>query len=153
MPSSVSTRRWRNLCVWILGIALLLLIIWLVWAAQRTTDPPMRTFVIRVKPKTAAHPWYGKGSQFAFTINGKEAATLHLKRGGIYRFLYRAAPSAHPFYLTSSDTGGDHAVGRVPGSPAPFLCDTTIQISDDYPHTLFYQSAAQPRMGGIIQIR
>lgn len=133
----------------IIIISLILLYLWL---KNRQAKTP-KEFVITYLPKNR-HPWKRIGSTMGFSINGIEGPNLELKRGVPYMFTYASPnPSLHPFYFTTSDIGGVGDDHRISGSPEiDSLGSKVIVFDKHYPNTFYYQSALEPKMGGMIHL-
>jgi hypothetical protein len=63
-------------------------------------------WVVRLKKKTPASPYYGKGHAYGFTINDVEQPTLNLTRGQVYKIKVESS-CAHAFvFLLTPDENG-----------------------------------------------
>ena len=112
--------------------------------------PPQATAIhVTVQPKTRAHPYYGRGSMLGYAINGKEGAKLNLVRNVNYRFFYDGFnPSDHPFYFSSSASGGKNGVDPIAGFPVPIPANTNITLPASAPTDFYYQCTLHEYMGG-----
>ncbi len=105
---------------------------------------------VSVRRKSPSHPWFGLGWPGAYTIDGEEGKLLILLRDQMY--LFNVDTPGHPFYFTTSDTGGRGArassrettFGDAPTELGRF----TLTVSDPVPSSFFYQCAIHGRMGG-----
>ncbi len=64
-------------------------------------------FNISLQLKTNEHPYYGLGSNYGYSINGSEGATLRIVRGGKYKFRIddtNYSTCGQPFTLASDQT-------------------------------------------------
>ncbi len=117
-------------------------------------------FNLTIEKKTDEHPYFGKGSENGYAVNGTQGKTLLLKRGKKYTFQMKSVPETHPFYLAT-----DTELGRVgEGEDAYFGDEVDGQFSvgtetlvfepnDETPDTLYYQCGVHPYMGGKIEIK
>jgi hypothetical protein len=71
-----------------------------------STDPIY--YELSVANKTSAHPYYGQGSSFGFSVGNVEGKTLYLYKGGTYIFMQtNSSNSQDELYIsTSIDSGG-----------------------------------------------
>ena len=110
---------------------------------------PSAAIVVRVMPKTPAHPYYGVGSPLGYVVVGAgEGATLTLARGRRYA-IDVSTGGAHPLYLSTSPKGGMGAPGAL---TAP-IADGVVTIDTSaLPATCYYECALHDYMGGAIVI-
>jgi hypothetical protein len=129
--------------------ALLLLLMLPAAAAAQTT------FTVTVGPKTASNPYFNRGSDQTYYINGIEAQQLVLTRGQTYTFQMSNVPAFHPFYITTSDVGaGDGQWDEgVTGNLATGNQVLTFTPSAITPAILFYQCGAHQYMGWEISVQ
>lgn len=130
-----------------------------------------RRFHVTLVPKEG-HPWQHRNTgKYAFAVNGKKGAVLHMNRGSTYFFTVKQYDSAnceggmtgrreiHPFYFTRDLVGGEGGVwadsstyipAKIPGFPDPIVEGTVkVEIDDCTPNYFFFQSAAGTAMGGL----
>lgn len=108
-----------------------------------------QTFTVEVVSKTEAHPYFGQGHPDGYSIDGVQGAELTLLRGQTYTFQMDGVPSLHPFYLSTSATGGgaDPWTEGVTGAPATGNATITFAVPLDAPAELWYQCNFHPFMG------
>jgi hypothetical protein len=158
----------KSVGLWIvlglLGLGLIALLIYFLTKPKTTTatstaaatpgsSPIALSFTVVPKMK---HPWLGTGSQSGFSINGEEGGTLNLQRNTPYMFHYDAGTGGDALYFTSSTTGGDLS-NQLPSaasasSPIQPGESRTVTFDASYPSTFYYQSSANPSMGGVIHL-
>jgi len=108
---------------------------------------------VEVKKKTPRHPFYGKGSDKGYVINGVEGAELELKVGEKYLIKYQISQFGqnrrfynnpeHPFYISTGP------YGKGEGRLSEDITKPTT-ISFDRPGTFYYACSKHPYMGGVI---
>jgi hypothetical protein len=115
----------------------------------------IKTFNVKVSPKTSNHRYFGTGSNNAYIINGKESPFLTLLPGKTYYFNQEdASNSGHPlrFYLEADKTTlystNVTTSAEVPGT---FGSYTQIIVTDTTPVVLHYQSSTSAYMGNAAQ--
>jgi hypothetical protein len=107
---------------------------------------------ITVGKKKPDHPTYGKGSTYAYVINGQEGKTLELVRGETYKFSVDA--EGHPFYFTTDSVNSNSDKDSLMG-PNESVTDkgtTSFTVRDDLPNTFYYQCQRHPYMGGKVMV-
>ena len=109
-------------------------------------------FVITTKPKTSAHPLFGKGHKMGFLVNNEEGKEVVLERGKTYRFDVATDPK-HDVYISLKEIGW----GSVPYSEGiqgmyTYKGTMTIKPDEKTPDILFYSCRNHPYMGGKIHI-
>jgi hypothetical protein len=115
-------------------------------------------FVVKLQKKTPAHPYYGKGHAYAFTINGQEGPNLNLERGKVY-YLQIQASCAHAFVfvptpdidgvvlgpvVTPGGEGGEEEEEEMAGVLHNLGCidfnrEMAIVVRNDAPDFFYYQ--------------
>lgn len=112
------------------------------------------TFDVTVEAKSATHPNAGQGHPDAFVIDGEEANALVLTRGETYVFQMNGVPSIHPFYLSTSESGGGAGAytDGVTGSQASGNEMLTFTVPEDAPDLLYYQCFNHQFMGWEINV-
>jgi hypothetical protein len=93
----------------------------------------------------------------SYLINSISRPTITLIRGEMYTFQMVNVPSLHPFYLTTSSTGGAGGQGRWldgvnPGTSVSGNQAMTFEVPMHAPDTLFYQCSVHSSLGGRIEI-
>ena len=106
---------------------------------------------IGVAEKTRAHPLFGRGSPMGYVVNGREGATIRMKRGQTHRFSVDAI--GHPFYFTRDPIGG-RATDENLTLEAIDAVRTTFEFEaiGALPASFYYQCHVHPSMGGRVQI-
>ncbi len=107
------------------------------------------TFEVTVAEKGLNHPYSGQGPNVGYYIDGTPGEDLYLERGRTYTFRLAGVPAAHPFYLTTSadGAGAQPYTQGVEGAPASGDGVVTFTPDETSPALLYYQSAADARMG------
>lgn len=112
------------------------------------------TFTITVANKSAEHPLFGQGWNEAYLVNGAQGPALTLTRGVTYTFQMSNVPAIHPFYISTSQTGG--GVGAyndgVQGNFVSGNGTLTFTPPESAPDLLYYQCQAHALMGGVLNI-
>ena len=124
-----------------------LLLLLLPFAAQAQDA----TFTVTVETKTADHPYNGQGWPQGYVIDGDQGAELELVRGRTYVFQMSGVPTVHPFFISTSEAGGDGGTSTftdgVTGNGASGNGTLTFVVPDDAPDELWYQCQNHARMG------
>ncbi len=110
-------------------------------------------FNVTVGPKTRQHPFFGQGSMLGFIINGVSGLPLYLKKGKSYTF--HIDTPGHPFYFTTSNTGGTGQPTGSVTSQLPIVKGTfilTIGLAG-LPNTFYYQCMLHPKMGSYVYLQ
>lgn len=110
--------------------------------------------MVTTSTKTAGDPYYGKGVDTTYVINGVQGETLTLTRGQTYTFGIDSP--GHPFYLSQEPMGGDsysqeYTTG-VTGSRTEFGT-LTFAVPATAPSVLYYDCGVHQYMGGQINIQ
>ena len=92
-----------------------------------------------------------------YVVNGLNRPGITLTRGQTYTFQMVNLTAAHPFYITTSSTGGAGGAGRYLNGVAPSVSvfgnqAMTFSVPMDAPDTLFYQCSVHANLGGRITI-
>ena len=124
----------------------------------------VKTLVVKVVTKTAAHPEYGNGSSYGYTIDDIEGAYLEFTPGNTYKFDQSDASNggtgtggaAHPFLFyedAAKTTAYTTGVTNNHGSAAPGNSGSYTQIipTTATPPILFYQCSAHSLMGSYVK--
>jgi hypothetical protein len=112
------------------------------------------TFIVTVADKTAQHPFFNQGWPEAFVVDGVQGQELTLTRGETYTFQMQNVPSIHPFYISTSQSGGGAGIFSegVTGNFASGNQILTFTPTEHSPDLLYYQCQAHDFMGGRINI-
>jgi glucose/arabinose dehydrogenase len=131
----------------IVAFGLLTLLTWLVLPATAWAQDD--TFTVTVGLKTDAHPNPGGNVLEAYYLDGVEGLELHLTRGVTYTFQMEDVPVMHPFYISTSATGGGAGVfdDGVTNNFASGDEVLTFTPDEDAPDLLYYQCGEHTRMG------
>ncbi len=120
-------------------------------AAQVMVVPP-NTFVVEVQEKTDQHPYYGKGSQLGFVVDGVPGKAIVVQRGKTYTFRVRTNIK-HDFYLSRKDVGWGSAVfSRGVEGQFTYKGDVSFTPDEQTPDTLYYECRNHQYMGGRIVV-
>jgi hypothetical protein len=89
-----------------------------------------------------------------YSINGVEQAPVTLVRGTGYTFTMDNVDPSHPFYITTSPSGGGPGMYTSGVSPTVASGNTvmTFNVPVSAPSQLYYQCEHHPGMGGPINI-
>ena len=110
----------------------------------------VKTMVVTVVTKTAAHPAHGSGSTLGYSIDGIESPELTLAVGNTYKFDQSDSSNAnHPlrFYTDEAKTaifGSGVTTSGIPGQSGAY---TQIIPLETTPNALYYQCSAHGNMG------
>ena len=120
-----------------------------------------QTLVVKVVTKTNAHPEYGNGSTYGYTIDGIEGAYLEFTPGNTYKFDQSDASNggtgtggaAHPlrFYEDAAKTTAYTTGVTTSGTPGSSGAYTQIIPTVSTPPILFYQCSAHALMGSYVK--
>jgi len=125
------------------------------------TAAPMRRLLLALALLVAAAPSAQttftvsfNAGEFAYDVDGVPRATLTLERGQTYTFQMDNTPSIHPFYISTSSTGGGAGVWTdgVTGNFATGTAALTFTVPSSAPDELFYQCGVHTTMGGSLTI-
>ncbi|RMH23003.1 MAG: hypothetical protein D6698_00250 [Gammaproteobacteria bacterium] len=115
------------------------------------TDEP-KIFRIGVTKKDETHPFYGKGAQMGFTVDGEQGKPIVLTRGVTYKFDVETNVK-HDFYFSTSPAGW--GAGTVTdGIKGQFTYRGTVRVtpSDKTPDIIYYGCRNHKFMGGKVYI-
>lgn len=112
------------------------------------------TFTVSVAPKTAEHPFSGRGWGEGYVIDGEEGPTLTLVRGVTYTFQMQDVAAIHPFYISTSESGagGDVYDEGVENTGATGNETLTFTPGENTPDVLYYNCLTHEYMGGTINV-
>jgi len=120
-----------------------------------------QTLVVKVVTKTNAHPEYGNGSTYGYTIDGIEGAYLEFTPGNTYKFDQSDASNggtgtggaAHPlrFYEDAAKTTAYTTGVTTSGTPGSSGAYTQIIPTTSTPPILFYQCSSHSLMGSYVK--
>jgi len=109
------------------------------------------TFTVTVATKTSDHPYNGQGWPEGYVIDGDQGAELTLVRGETYTFQMSNVAALHPFYISTSASGGDGGASAyddgVTGNGASGNAALTFEVPMDAPDLLWYQCMNHGQMG------
>ena len=113
------------------------------------------TFNVSVASKTAAHPYFNQGHNEGYVIDGVEGREVVVMRGTMYTFQMNGVPEIHPFYISTSATGGgaEPYSDGVTGNFATGNGVLTFTPSATAPNQLYYQCSFHPNMGWRINVQ
>lgn len=110
----------------------------------------VKTMVVTVVTKTAAHPAHGSGSTLGYSIDGIESPELTFAVGNTYKFDQSDSSNAnHPlrFYTDEAKTaifGSGVTTSGIPGQSGAYTQITPLETT---PNALYYQCSAHANMG------
>ena len=110
----------------------------------------VKTMVVTVVTKTAAHPAHGSGSTLGYSIDGIESPELTFAVGNTYKFDQSDSSNAnHPlrFYTDEAKTaifGSGVTTSGIPGQSGAYTQITPLETT---PNALYYQCSAHGNMG------
>ena len=110
----------------------------------------VKTMVVTVVTKTAAHPAHGTGSALGYSIDGVESPELTFAIGNTYKFDQAdSSNGTHPlrFYYDEAKTTAYTAGVTTNGTPGQSGAYTQIIPTESTPTTLYYQCSAHANMG------
>ena len=115
---------------------------------------PVDTFYVAVVKKTEAHPYFKRGYDSGFTVNGREGVEITLERKKTYMFQMEDIPRGYFFYIALFPDGSG-APEWLPGVSRNFIDrdqSMTFEVPNDAPDTLYYASGSYLFAGGRILI-
>lgn len=123
--------------------------------AQNATE-----FRVWVENKNSENPFFGQGWPEAFVVDGVGAEVgvqgrdLILERGVTYTIQLVNVPAHHPFYISTSVSGGGAGVYNdgVTGNFSTGNSVVTFTPGLDTPSLLYYQCGSHDFMGGRIHV-
>ena len=128
-----------------------ILVLLVLLLALPTARAQENTFTVTVATKTSDHPYNGQGWPEGYVIDGDQGAELTLVRGETYTFQMSNVPVLHPFYISTSATGGDGGASAyddgVTGNGASGNATLTFEVPMDAPDLLWYQCMNHGQMG------
>jgi hypothetical protein len=107
------------------------------------------TYDVTVGSKTENHPFSGQGWPEAYYIDGQESPELTLQRGVTYTFQMNNVDAMHPFYITSTQSGGGGQIWSdgVAGNFATGNASVVFNVPNTAPDVLWYQCGTHLLMG------
>lgn len=95
-----------------------------------------------------------EAAPFAYALDGTVRQTLTLVRGQTYTFQLSSIPSNHPFYISTSATGGGAGVysDGVTGGMSTGNATVTFTVPMTAPNQLYYQCGVHQGMGASLTI-
>jgi tetratricopeptide (TPR) repeat protein len=119
-------------------------------ALKIPTDP--NTFLITASTKTHQHPYYGRGKNIGFNVNGVPGRDVVVTRGQTYKFVVDTGVQ-HDFYLTTSAAGWG-AGTYTDGVTGQFIYKGTVTFKPNSktPDLLYYECRNHKYMGGKIYV-
>ncbi len=124
---------------------------------KKTTDevPVSRGanhFVITAQPKDAAHPFFGKGHPYGFSVNNVPGKEVVLERGKAYDIDVFSDPK-HDVYISTKEIGWG-STPWVEGVEGMYTYKGTIKFTppSNTPDKLYYSCRNHPYMGGTMHI-
>lgn len=91
----------------------------------------------------------------SYSLNGQARLPITLVRGETYTFKMVNVSGSHPFYISTSSTGGGSGIWTEGVSPSGGVSGTqtlTFTVPAHAPNTLFYQCRIHVGLGGRIDI-
>ncbi len=106
-------------------------------------------FNVTVGAETTASPNPGGETPESYYVDGVEGAELYLTRGVTYTFQMQNVPILHPFYISTSATGGGVEIVNdgVTGNFATGNGVLTFTPGATTPDLVYYQCGSHTRMG------
>lgn len=127
------------------------LLIFLALSLVPSAAQAQSTFTVTVETKTADHPYNNQGWSEGYVIDGDQGAELTLVRGETYEFQMDGVSAIHPFYISTSASGGDGGASAyddgVTGNGASGNGVLTFTVPMDAPDLLWYQCMNHGQMG------
>lgn len=121
-------------------------------AATVVADKISREFTVNVGPKDASHPYFGRGHDMGFSVDGVEGRELVLTRGVEYTF-HVDTDIKHDFYFTTSPVGrGAGTVTDGISGQFTYRGDVTFTPTASTPEVMYYECRNHKYMGGKIHI-
>jgi len=114
----------------------------------------VKTLVVKVITKTAAHPEHSNGSTLGYTIDDIEGAYLEFTPGNTYKFDQSDSSNAnHPlrFYEDAAKATAYTTGVTTSGTPGSSGAYTQIIPTTSTPPVLFYQCSAHSLMGSYVK--
>jgi tetratricopeptide (TPR) repeat protein len=111
-----------------------------------------REFTLTVGAKDASHPYYGRGHDIGFIVDGVQGKELVLTRGVTYTF-HVDTNVQHDFYFSTSPMGrGAGTVTDGITGQFTYRGDVTFTPGDSTPDVVYYECRNHAFMGGKIHI-
>jgi hypothetical protein len=115
-------------------------------------DRVPREYTITVAMKNPSDPFYGRGSDMAFVVDGTQGKEIVLTRGVTYIFHVRTNVQ-HDFYFTTSPMGrGAGTVTDGIKGQFTYIGDVTFTPTAATPDVMYYACRNHAFMGGKIHI-
>ncbi len=124
----------------IIGV-IIIIAIFIVATTSITSIPT--TFFVTVSPTS---------SNLGYIVNNQIRPQLNLKRFSNYVFVVDEGTRNEPFYLTTSNTGGQGAPGNFLNIVPVTNGKISFKPTQTTPSTFFYMSSNTPNYGGTITV-
>ncbi len=110
------------------------------------------TFLVTSEPKDKTHPFYGRGLDTGFVVNGEQGREIAVTRGETYKFEVDTGVK-HDFYLSTSPQGWGSGT-YTDGVKGQFIFEgeVTFTPNESTPDLLYYQCRNHKYMGGKIYV-
>jgi len=110
-------------------------------------------FLITLRKKTAAHPYFGKGHSYGYVVDGVEGGTITVQRGKSY-VLYLQATCQHSFKVVEGEVPDSDLYAGIDNQLTCIEQDAfvTLTIDDNTINPLWYHCDFHDWMGGKINV-
>ncbi|HHM05835.1 MAG TPA: hypothetical protein ENJ19_08830 [Gammaproteobacteria bacterium] len=115
-------------------------------------DTTPRTFTVKAGRKDASHPFYQRGSELGFIVDGAQGKELVLTRGVSYAFNVDTGVQ-HDFYFSTAPVGrGAGTVTQGVEGQFTYQGEVDFTPGDETPATVYYACRNHKYMGGKIHV-